>query len=203
MPGWAWAIVIVAIVVIAALAMHAVRRKQRTRQLQDRFGPEYDRAIERGDGRRDAEKELLQRGERRDQLDIRSLAPAARERYRERWERTQAQFVDDPHAALASGDGLVGEVMRERGYPVDGDFERRAADLSVDHPHLVDNYRGANRIVRRSGNEEISTEDQRQAMVHFRGLFDELLGGDDEAGGRSRESFRGDDTPMGGSRIAR
>src|SRR5437763_8213524 len=174
--GWIVAIIVVAIVVVAALALLAARRRTRTNNLRDRFGPEYDRVADRADGRRDAEKELERRQDRREQLDIRPLAPAARERFADRWEQTQTLFVEDPHAAITQADRLVTEVMRERGYPVEDDFERRAGDISVDHPHLVDNYRGAHGIAHRSGTEGISTEDQRQAMVHFRGLFDELLG---------------------------
>jgi hypothetical protein len=182
-----WLIVVIVVVVlllIAAAALAAMRRKrqeQRSAQLRDRFGPEYDRTLERGDGRKSAEEDLERRAEQHDRLQLRPLAPAARERFTGRWNDAQNRFVDDPELAIGEADTLVREVMRERGYPVD-DFERREEDLSVDHPHLVENFRGASSIAQRSRRERVSTEDQRQAMVHFRSLFDELLVTDDAAG---------------------
>jgi hypothetical protein len=186
MSGWVWAIIIVAVLLVLAGVLLAARRKQRTGQLQSRFGPEYDRAVEGRGDRRDAERDLEQRAERREQLDIRALAPAARDRYAGEWKDAQARFVDDPVAAIGDADHLVVVVMRERGYPVEGDFERRADDISVDHPHLVENYRGAHRLADASREQSISTEDQRQAMQHFRSLFDELLGERTGSGGDSR-----------------
>jgi hypothetical protein len=136
--------------------------------LQQRFGPEYDRTIERTDGRREAEADLAARAKRRDELDIRPLPTASRDRYVEQWQHVQARFVDDPRGAVQEADTLIQSVMRERGYPVD-DFEQRAADISVDHPHVVENYREGHRLA--SG----GTEQQRQAMVKYRALFDELV----------------------------
>src|SRR5579884_187379 len=175
MPGWVWAIIAVAIVVIGLIALLTAWRRQRTSKLQGRFGPEYDRTVERHGSRRDAERDLQERAERRQELELRPLSPAARERYSTQWNAAQQRFVDDPAGAIAEADRLVAGVMQERGYPVGDDFERRAADLSVDHPHLVENYRGASRITQISRERDASTEEQRQAMVHFRGLFDELL----------------------------
>ena len=169
MPGWAWALVAVAALLVVALVIWQALRSRRTRALQDRFGPEYDRTIDRADDRREAEAELAARAERRDALDIRPLTMAAMVRYREQWQQVQARFVDDPGGAVQTADSLIQSVMRERGYPMD-DFEQRAADISVDHPHVVDNYREGHRL---AGSAD--TEAQRQAMVHYRALFDELL----------------------------
>jgi hypothetical protein len=169
MPGWAWALVAVAALLVVALVVWQALKARRTRTLQQRFGPEYDRTLDRADGKREAEAELAERVQRHDELELRPLTTAALVRYREEWQQVQARFVDDPGGAVRSADGLIQSVMRERGYPVD-DFEQRAADVSVDHPHVVENYREGHRLAGSS-----STEDQRQAMVHYRALFDELL----------------------------
>ena len=149
-------------------------RKGRSERLRERFGPEYDRTVTQLEDRSRAEAELKAREKRVDRLDIRSLTEAERGRFAESWRSVQAQFVDDPARAIAEADRLVGEVMRGRGYPV-GEFEERAADISVGHPHVVENYRAAHGIAVRSGRREASTEDLRQAMVHYRALFEELL----------------------------
>jgi FtsZ-interacting cell division protein ZipA len=174
-------IVIVAIVVIALIAAAlVVARQRRSQQLQEGFGPEYERAVEeRGGDRREAEAELLDRRRRRQEFEVRDLEPAARDRYAERWRSAQRRFVDQPGPAVGEADALVMEVMRERGYPVADEFEQRAADVSVDHPEVVEHYRAAHEISGRATIGEASTEDLRQAMVHFRSLFDELLGADD------------------------
>ena len=174
MPGWAWALIAVAVILVIALVVWQALRARRTRTLQDRFGPEYDRTIDRADGRRDAEAELEARAKRREELDIRPLTPGARERYIAQWQRVQARFVDDPDAAVRDADILIQSVMSDRGYPMD-DFEQRAADVSVDHPDVVENYREGHRLTRASAMGDGTTEDLRQAMVHYRGLFDELL----------------------------
>ena len=168
MPGWAWVIVAVAAIVVIALVVWQASKARRTRALQDRFGPEYERTVDRADDRREAEAELAARAKRRDELDIRPLTTAARERYLTEWQWVQAQFVDDPESAVHEADRLIQSVMRERGYPVD-DFDQRAADISVDHPQVVENYRQGHRL---AGGD---TEAQRQAMVHYRGLFEELV----------------------------
>jgi hypothetical protein len=168
MPGWGWALVAVGVIIVVALVVWQGMKAKRTRTLQQRFGPEYDRTIERADGRREAEADLAERARRRDELDIRPLPTASRDRYVEEWQRVQARFVDDPSGAVQEADTLIQSVMRERGYPVD-DFEQRAADISVDHPQVVENYRHGHRLA--SGD----TEEQRQAMVHYRALFDELV----------------------------
>jgi len=173
--------VLVAILAIAlAVAVVVLVRQRRSQQLREGFGPEYDRTIAETGDRRAAERELADRRERRSELEIRDLDPETRDRYAERWHATQRTFVDQPAAAVAEADGLVNEVMHERGYPVEEDFERRAADVSVDHPVVVENYRAAHAISARAVHGEASTEDLRQALVHFRALFAELLGGDEQ-----------------------
>jgi FtsZ-interacting cell division protein ZipA len=167
MPGWAWAIIVVAAVAIVALVVWRALAARRTKTLQSRFGPEYDRTVETAESRRNAERELASRAERRDELDIRPLTAAARDRYVVQWQHVQAQFVDDPAGAVRQADLLIQSVMRDRGYPVE-DFEQRAADISVDHPRVVENYREGHRLV---GGD---TEDRRQAMQHYRSLFEEL-----------------------------
>ena len=169
MPGWAWVLVAIAAGIVVALIVWQALKAQRSRGLKQRFGPEYDRTVERSGSRGDAEAELEARKQRRDQLDIQPLSAAARERYRAEWRRVQARFVDDPSGAVQQSDTLIQSVMRERGYPVE-DFDQRAADVSVDHPHVVENYRSGRRLAG-SGD----TEDERQAMVHYRALFDELV----------------------------
>jgi hypothetical protein len=149
-------------------------RARRTKTLQRTFGPEYDRVTEGAESKRQAESELMERKERHDELDIRPLAPAARDRYLTRWEEVQARFVDDPEGAVGSADSLIQQVMRERGYPVD-DFEQRSADLSVDHPDVVEHYREGHRIAGSKSMDESRTEELRQAMTHYRALFAELL----------------------------
>src|SRR3954452_5740690 len=175
-------ILILAIVLIAlVVAALVVSRQRRSQQLQEGFGPEYDRTVEeRGGDRREAEAELRERRQRRDQFEIRELEPAARDRYAERWRGAQRRFVDEPGPAVGEADALVMEVMRDRGYPVADEFDQRAADVSVDHPQVVEHYRAAHAISGRASAGDASTEDLRQAMVHFRALFVELLGADDE-----------------------
>ncbi|HWD45563.1 MAG TPA: hypothetical protein VHM23_17950 [Actinomycetota bacterium] len=165
--------ILVVIVLLALLAFFAGRQR-RTRRLQESFGPEYDRTVEQAGDRRAAEAELLERTERRERFDIVPLEPEARARYLEAWRNTQAQFVDEPAEATREADRLITSVMRDRGYPVD-DFEQRAADVSVDHPQVVDDYRAAHAIAARNDRSEASTEDLRQALVHYRSLFEELL----------------------------
>jgi hypothetical protein len=173
-----WVIVAILVVVVVVLAV-LLMRSRRSQQLQKDFGPEYGRVLaDRGD-RGEAESELAERRDRRAKLEIRDLEPAARERYAERWAAAQRTFVDQPAPAVAEADALVSEVMRERGYPVSEDFEQRAADVSVDHPVVVEHYRAAHGISVRAPQGDAGTEDLRQAMVHFRALFDELLGRDE------------------------
>ena len=183
MNTWVWiAIAVVAAIIIVGVLWSALSTR-RTRSLQERFGPEYDRELEKAGGRREAERELAEREKRHDELELRSLSDDARERYTEEWQVTQARFVDDPTGAVSEADDLVQRVMRDRGYPVD-DFEQRAADISVEHPELVERYRTANGIARASERGQASTEDLRHSVRHYRALFVELLEvGDDGQGG--------------------
>ena len=180
MPDWVWAIVVVAAVLVAAAAAWQIASKRRSDRLRGRFGTEYDRAIERtGGSRREAETELAERERRREQLHIRPLSRASHERYSRSWREVQASFVDDPQTAVDNADALVISVMAERGYPMD-DFEQRAADVSVDHPDVVENYREAHRIAQASKRGTATTEDLRRAMKHYRALFEDLLETQDE-----------------------
>jgi hypothetical protein len=154
------AIVIVVAVLAVLAAIIIVYRKHRRQHLKQHFGAEYDRAVRELHDPGKAEKEL---------------SPAARDRFAEEWNLVQSRFVDDPAVAVSEADSLVNRVMSARGYPM-GDFEQRAADVSVTHPTVVQNYRAARVIVQRHGRGEAATEDLRQAMVHYRSLFDELLG---------------------------
>ena len=180
MDTWVW--IVVAVVVIAAIAIvaAAATRKRRTEQLREGFGPEYDRVVEDTGDRRAAERELSERRKRHEELEIVSLSDGVRARYAEEWKQVQARFVDEPQAAVREADELVQRVMSDRGYPVADDFERRAADVSVDYPDVVENFRDGHRLAGES-----DTESLRQAMVHFRSLFAQLL-----EGGRDREEVR-------------
>jgi hypothetical protein len=179
MATWVWIVIAAAVVIVVLLAVWMVASsRRRTGQLKDRFGPEYDRTVEDADSRRKAERELREREAHRAQLDIRPLSPAARDRYAEQWQTTQTRFVDDPGAAVNDADRLVQQVMNERGYPTD-DFEQRAADISVDYPHIVENYRAAHGTADAHKGGQASTEDLRQSLVHYRSLFEELLQTDD------------------------
>jgi hypothetical protein len=166
-------IVIAAIVVVGAVAWTMNQRK-RTEHLTERYGPEYQRTVETAGDKREAERELEAREERVKQYEIKPLSPGQRDRYLAKWRETQAEFVDDPSAAIAEADTLVQDVMGERGYPM-GDFDQRSADISVDHPHVVEEYRAAHVIAERHATGGVETEDLRQAMVHYRALFDDLL----------------------------
>jgi hypothetical protein len=171
---WVWILIAAAAVLIVAMVAWGMMKRKQTKQLQSQFGPEYDRTVEAADNKKTAESELAARRGRREQLDIRPLSSAARERYIEQWQIVQAQFVDNPSGAVASADQLIQSAMADRGYPVE-DFETRAADVSVDHPDVVENYREGHRLAQKSADGDGSTEDLRQAMRHYRALFDDLV----------------------------
>ena len=169
-------LIIVAVVIIAILivAVWWYSMRQRSAKLQEKFGSEYERTVaEKGDTRK-AEDELTDRQKRVSKLEIRPLAADERRRFNDEWRAVQARFVDDPSAAVRDADTLVGRVMEARGYPV-GDFEQRAADVSVDHPSVLEHYRAAHAVALRHAQGQASTEDLRQAMVNYRALFAELL----------------------------
>lgn len=168
----------VAILLIAALAVVGwllVReRRSRTAGLREKFGTEYDRAVKvHGSGRK-AEAKLEDREKRVDGLNLRDLDPMEHDRFSKRWEAVQSRFVDSPKGAVTEADDLVFSLMKTRGYPV-SDFDQRAADISVDHPRVVANYRSAHDIALRVGKDEATTEELRTAMIHYRSLFEELM----------------------------
>jgi hypothetical protein len=168
-------IVVVVVLAVLAAAAYAMYQKQRSTQLRERFGPEYERAVEEAPNRRQAEARLAGVAHRRDQLDLRDLDDAERTRYSQRWDVVQATFVDSPAAAVDQAETLISTVMRERGYPVD-DFEERADLVAADHPEVVQHYReahGAHERYRSDG--QLETEDLRQAFVHYRALFAALV----------------------------
>lgn len=170
----------VLVVVVVAIAVFVVSRRRRSEHLKRHFGREYEHALETTGDRGKAEAELAEREKRVDKLDIRPLDRIEREKFVARWGEVQARFVDDPPRAVAFADALLGEVMTARGYPV-SDFERRAGDISVDHPAVVDHYRTAHDIAVRHERGDAGTEDLRQAMIHYRALFDDLVGGNEPA----------------------
>jgi FtsZ-interacting cell division protein ZipA len=172
-PIWI-AVAVIVIIAIVAVAVVSSRRA-RSARLQRRFGPEYERTLRASGDRTDAERELAAREARVKRFHIEELPAGARDRYMEEWRTVQTRFVDEPKAAIVEADHLVENVMRDRGYPIE-EFEQRAADLSPDHPAVVQNYRAAHDIASRSERGEVSTEDLRQAMVHYRTLFTDLLG---------------------------
>jgi hypothetical protein len=171
--GW----LIVAVVVIALLALAGwffVHKKKQSARLQQRFGAEYDRTVGELGGRTKAESELKAREQRVEDLTIAPLAPAEAARFSQAWNALQGRFVDNPKGVVIQADQLIRELMQKRGYPM-ADFERRAADISVDHPDVVENYRAAQTIAARDERGQADTEELRQAVVHYRVLFDEML----------------------------
>jgi hypothetical protein len=173
MPGWELGLII-AVIVLAAVIVWLVLDRRKSMHLKSRFGPEYDRTLSETGNRRRAEHELERREHRVERLNIRPLSAAEHERFLAAWQADQARFVDDPAGAVTEADRLVQHVMKTRGYPVT-DFDQRVEDISVDHPHLVQNYRSARELVGKHQRGEASTEDLRRALVYYRGLFDELL----------------------------
>jgi hypothetical protein len=169
---WIILVVIVAVIVIAAIWWYTQSR--RSKELREDFGPEYDRTVQQADNRRAAEAELRERRERVENLNIRPLSVTDRSRFASEWQELQPRFVDDPQGAVNDADSLVLELMQARGYPM-GEFEQRAADISVDHPQVVNHYREAHRLAQRNASGDATTEEQRRAIVHYRELFDELL----------------------------
>ncbi len=170
-------LILVAIValIVGALLVMAFNRFQRSRRLRDRFGPEYERIVNEAGDRRKAESELEARLAHVEALQIRPLSAEDVNRFSLEWQATQAEFVDEPLASLQKADRLIREVMKARGYPVE-DFEQRAADISVDYPELVADYRGLHLIAVKEAEDEVGTEEIRQAMVHGRDLFENLIG---------------------------
>jgi len=168
---------VVVALIVGALIGTMVGRRQRTKRLQDRFGPEYDHTVnELGDKRR-AEQELETRLDHVKKLEIRPLSAEEIDRFTSDWQATQAEFVDEPLSAMQKADRLLHDVMQARGYPVE-DFEQGVADISVDYPDMVVDYRGLHQIAVKGEDEEVSTEEMRTAMVHARALFENLVKGE-------------------------
>lgn len=168
-------LVILALLVLVAVGFALFSRRRRTESLRNRFGPEYDHAVQNVGDRAKAEAELAARQQRVAKLDIRQLPEPERQRFAEAWRDVQARFVDSPGEAVTAADRLVKELMQAKGYPM-GDFEQRAADISVDHPHVVNNYRAARTVAHANERGEATTDHLRGAMVHYRSLFEDLLG---------------------------
>lgn len=174
MSGSMWLIVVIVVVFgMVAFAFRA-KSKRRTGQRSGTFGPEYERSKTDAASRRKAEADLTARQTRRETLDIRPLSVDARDRYSASWSQVQGRFVDEPGAAVSEADRLVSEVMSDRGYPME-DFGQRSEDVSVDLPHVVEDYRAAHAVSMANDEGKASTEDLRQAFVYYRSLFDELL----------------------------
>jgi hypothetical protein len=192
MDTWVWIVIGVIVAIVVLGVVFSALRTRRSRSLQDQFGREYDRTVDKAGGRREAERELAERQKRHDELELKPLSQDAREHYVQQWQVTQGRFVDDPPGAVSEADDLVQRVMRDRGYPVD-DFEQRAADISVEHPQLVEKYRTANGIARASERGEASTEDLRHSVRHYRALFVELLEVDDGGEDASTRATEGEE----------
>jgi nitrogen fixation-related uncharacterized protein len=178
---------IVVVVILVALGLVALLWRRRSLKLQEQFGPEYKHVVRQYGDARKAEAELAAREKRVRKLEIRPPTQEDQSRFAEVWRRTQARFVDEPSKAVDEADGLIKEVMQKRGYPV-GDFEQRAADISVDHPDVVINYRAGREIAERNKSGQATTEDLRQAMMHYRSLFEELVEIEEPA--TSKEAIR-------------
>lgn len=166
--------IIVAIIVLVVGAIIVFVQRRRTEKLRTRFGPEYERSIAESGDRRRAEAQLEKRAERVEKYHLRPLGAEDRSRFTEQWDRVQAHFVDAPAGAVAEADQLLGDIMATCGYPM-GDFEQRAADISVDHPVVVQNYRAAHDIAIRQAKGQATTEDLRRAMIHYRALFEDIV----------------------------
>jgi hypothetical protein len=165
----------VVILLVAVLVWLYVRkRRSTTAGLRQKFGPEYDRTVLAHGSERKAEARLVDRENRVEKLKIRDLDPTEYERFSNGWQSVQSRFVDSPNGAVTEADDLVCSVMKARGYPI-SDFDQRAADISVDHPRVVENYRSAHEIALRLGRGEATTEELRTAMIHYRSLFEELV----------------------------
>jgi hypothetical protein len=163
------------ILIIAILVwLYVQKRRHATAGLREKFGSEYDRAVREHGSERKAQAKLEDREKRVEKLNIRDLDPLERERFSKQWESVQSRFVDSPKGAVTEADDLVSSLMKARGYPI-SDFDQRAADISVDHPRVVENYRSAHEIALRVGKNAATTEDLRTAMIHYRSLFDELV----------------------------
>jgi hypothetical protein len=167
-------VLIIAVLIVIGLVSMVVARRERSKRLEEHFGPEYERAMSEIGDQTQAEKELEKRIAHKKELNIRPLSAEEVNRYGLQWQDIQRDFVDEPLTALQKADQLIQEVMRLKGYPVE-DFEERAALISVDYPQLVADYRGMHSIAVKQVKDQVSTEDMRQAIVHARSLFESLI----------------------------
>ncbi len=182
-------VVIALVVVVAIVLITLMQRRQKSEKLKERFGPEYEHAVDEYQGDKErAEEELIARQKRVEKLNIHPLSVEESRRFSDEWRVVQARFVDNPSGAIVDADQLVKQVMETRGYPM-GDFEQQAADISVDHAAVVTHYRAARDIVLENRNGKTNTEKLRQAMVHYRALFEDLLAGADQSPERVREAI--------------
>lgn len=180
-PLWIWiAVGVLALIVVASLVARGARRS-RSAQLRDQFGSEYDHVVEEKGKRKYAEQELLARKAEVQKYDIRPFSVSERDRFRREWALVEQRFIERPTTAVVEADELVADMMRVRGYPM-GDFEKHAAHLSVTHPRIVEHYRSGHNVIGKGG--QASTEDLRQAMLHYRSLFENLI-----------TEVKGDDVP--------
>ena len=182
-------LILVALVIVVVIVAIALTQRQKSEKLKERFGPEYDHAVDEYGDKRRAEEELAAREKRVEAFHIRPLSAGERNRFSDEWRAIQTRFVDDPTGAIVDADQLVKEVMETRGYPM-GDFEQRAADISVNHPEVVTNYRAARDIAEANRSGKADTEKLRQAMVHYRALFEDLLEAPEKSVEKTKEVVR-------------
>jgi hypothetical protein len=191
MPTWEWiciAAAAVLVVVAAIVAISMVSFRIKTKRLKEHYGGEYERLVSDTGSEKGAVRELTTREREHGKLDIVPLTPSALSDFVGRWQKVQAEFVDNPATAVGAADRLVTDVMRQRGYPVD-DFDQRAAEISVDHPQIVENYRAAHGV--HISQQHANTEQQREAFVHYRALFEKLLETDKTDNPESQEQAHG------------
>jgi hypothetical protein len=184
METWVWIVIAAAAAVVVLVLFYAMLRKRRHDRLHERFGPEYDRTVA-SEGRRQGERQLLDVEKEHEELDIRPLTPAARDRYLEEWRQAEARFVNDPEDAARSAERVVVRVLEDRGYPTDVDSERQAAHVAVDHPDVVERYRHGHAMLESNGGNGEETENLRKAMIDFRAVFETLVVVDDAASART------------------
>jgi hypothetical protein len=181
-------LIVLAVLVVLAVIGLLLAKQRRSKGLREKFGPEYDRTLDDSGKKRDAERELKQRADRRNELDIRPLDPERRDAFAADWRATQEAFVDRPAEAVSDASRLVERVMQERGYPTE-DFDQMSRDVSVDHAAVVEEYRSAHEISQLNERKEATTEQLRRAMVHYRSLFADLLDAGDHDRGGSRAPY--------------
>lgn len=184
-PMWIWIAVGAVVVIAIVMMLSRGARKSRSAALREQYGTEYDHAVRNAGNRKRAEHDLISRAEEVKQYDIRPLSASDRDRFRGEWQRIETRFIERPTTAVAEADELVADIMRVQGYPM-GDFEKHAAHLSVKHPRVVEHYRSGHKVLGGAPG-SASTEDLRQALLHYRALFDELIGSGAATGDVARD----------------